>query len=68
MSLIVKIILLELAFALSAPAADKTQFFVHLLFNYTLQLFNGILSDLQKFLKYFNGTVIVEFSRISFFH
>ena len=54
MSLIVKIILLELAFALSAPAADKTQFFVHLLFNYTL--------------KYFNGTVIVEFSRISFFH
>ena len=64
MSLIVKIILLETAFALSAPAADKTQYFVNL--NSTLQLINGISSDHQKLLKYFNGTAIVAFFRISF--
>ena len=63
MSLIVKIILLESAFALSAPAADKTQYFVNL--NSTLQLINGISSDHQKLLKYFNGTAIVAFFRIS---
>ena len=43
---IVKIMLLELASALSAPVADKTQRFVHLSLNSTLQLINGILSDL----------------------
>ena len=43
------------------PAADKTHYFVHLSFNSTLQLINGISSDLQKLLKYFNGTTIVAF-------
>ena len=49
-SLIVKIILLELASSLSAPVTDKTQYFVHLSFNSTLQLINVISSDLQKLL------------------
>ena len=62
--LIVKIILLSLPLVLSALAADKTQYFVYLNFNSTLQLVNGISSDLQKSLKYFNGTVIVAFFRI----
>ena len=44
-SLIVKMILLELAL-LSAPAADKMHSFVHLRFNSSLQLINGISSDL----------------------
>ena len=65
-SLIVKIILQELALALSAPAADKTQYFVHLRFNTTLQLINGILRDLQKLLKYFNSAVIAAFFKIPF--
>ena len=63
-SLIVKVVLVELVFALSAPAADKAQYFVHLIFNSTLQLINGNSSDLQKLLKYFNGTAIVRFFRI----
>ena len=64
MSLIVKIILLELTSTLSAPAAAKTQYFVYLSFNCTLQLINCISSDLQKLLRYFNGTIIVTFCRI----
>ena len=64
MSLIVKMILLGLSFVLSLPAADKTQYFVHLSFNSILQLINGISSDLQKLLKYFNGTAIIAFFRI----
>ena len=40
-SLIAKIIVLELAFALSTPAADKTQYFVHLSLNYVLHLISG---------------------------
>ena len=66
MSLIVKIILLELAFDLSAPAADKTNYFIHLSFNSTLQLINGISSDLQKLLKSFSGTAVVVFFKIPF--
>ena len=31
-----------------------------------MQLINGILSDLQKLLKHFNGTAIVTFFRIQF--
>ena len=58
--LIVKIILSTL----SAPAADKTQYFVH--FNSILQLLNGITSNLQTLLKYFNGTAIVAFLKIPF--
>ena len=48
-----KIILLEFASLLSAPTADKTQYFVHLSFNSFLQL-----------IKYFNETAIVSFFRI----
>ena len=62
-SLIVKIILLELAFVLSLPATDKTQYFVHLSFNSILELVNGILSDLSKLLRYFNGKAIVAYFR-----
>ena len=59
MFLIVTTILLELALALSAPAADRTQYFVNLSFNSTLKLIYDILHDLQKLLKYFNGTATV---------
>ena len=41
-----------------------TKYFVHLSFNYTLQLINDISSDLQILLKYFNDTVTVTFLRI----
>ena len=64
MSLIVKVTLLE--FVLSTPAADKAQYFVHLSFNCTLQLINGVSSDLQKLLKYFNGTAIIAFPKTPF--
>ena len=66
MLLIVKIILLYplLPLALSVPVADKTQCFIHLSFNSTLYLINGISSDLQNLLKCFNGTVIVAFFKI----
>ena len=65
-SLIVKIILLALALslALSLPAADKTQYFIHLNFNLIFQLINGISSDIQKSPKYFNDTAIVAFLTI----
>ena len=66
MSLIVKIILLELALTLSAPAAEKTQYFVNLNFNYILQLITVISCDFQKLLKYFNSTIIVPFFKILF--
>ena len=49
---------------LSVPAADKTQYFAHLSFNSILQLINRVSSDLQKLLRYFNGTVIVASFRI----
>ena len=64
--LIVKI-LLGLAFGLSKPAEDKTQYFVYLSFNSSFQLTNGISSDLQKLLKYFNGTAIVTLLKIQLF-
>ena len=54
----------SLPLALSVPAKDKTQYFARLSFNFTLQLINGISSDLRKLLKYFNGTSIVAFLRI----
>ena len=65
--IVVKIILLTLAFSLILfllPAADKTQYFAHLSFNYTLQLINRISTNFQKLLKYFNGTAIVIFLKI----
>ena len=64
MSLIVKITLSSLPLALSLPAADKMQQFEHLSFNSTLQLINGVSRDLQKLIKYFNGTAIVAFLKI----
>ena len=64
--MIVKIILLWLAIVLSAPAADKIQYFVHLSFNSTLQLINVISSYHQEILKYFNSTWIAASFRIPF--
>ena len=63
-SLIVKITLLGLASVLSFSAAAKTQYFVHVSFNSTFQLTNGISNNAQKLFRYFNGTVIVAFFRI----
>ena len=63
-SLIVKIVLSELASALSAPAAAKTQYFIHLSFNSTLQLISGISSDLQKLVRYLNSMTIAAFFRV----
>ena len=61
-SLIEKMLLaLALSLTLSLPFTDKTQYFLHLSFNSVLQLFNYILGDLQKLLRYFNGTAIVFF-------
>ena len=59
--LIVKIKLSELASSFSVPVEAKTQCLVHLTFNSTLQLINGIWSDLQKLLRYFNGKTIALF-------
>ena len=65
-SLIVRIILLELASLLSAPIADKTQYFVHLSFSSTLPLISSISRVLQKLIKYFNGTTIDTFLKTPF--
>ena len=43
-SMVVKTTLLELASIFSVPSTNKTQCFVHLSFNFTLQLINGISS------------------------
>ena len=59
-SLIVKLILLASSISLSLPDADKTQYFVHC----TVQLTKGIYTELQKLLKYFNDSSILEFVRI----
>ena len=66
MSFIVKIISLILSLVLSLPPAAKRQCFAHLSFNSALQLINGISTDLQKLLRYFNGTTIAAFFRIPF--
>ena len=58
--------LLELASALTALTADKTQCSVHLSFNSTLQLIKYISSNLQKVPSYFNGTVVFVFLKIPF--
>ena len=59
-------ILLESRLSLSfpLPSSDKTQCFVHLSFDSTLQLINGTSSDLQKLLRYFNGRQFLQFFRI----
>ena len=58
--------MIELTSLLSLPFVDKTQYFVHLSFNSTLQLINEISSDLQKLPRYFDGTAIVVFLKSSF--
>ena len=62
MPLIVQMILLVLALGLSVTFEDKTQRFILS----TLQLINGISSDLQKLLGYFNGKGIAKFLEIPF--
>ena len=62
----VKVISLALALSVSAPGADKTQYFAQLSFNSALQLINGISSDLQILLKYFNGTAIIALPKVLF--
>ena len=66
--LIVEILLLALLLIISFSlrATDKAQYFVHSSFSSTLQLINGISSDLQKLLRYSNGTGIVAFFKILF--
>ena len=60
-SLIIKIILLALAFSLilfSLPATDKTQDFAHLRFYSNLQSM-AFWAISRNYLKYFNGTTIL---------
>ena len=52
--------LLGLPLVLSLPTTVKTQNYVHLGFNSNSQLTNDISSDIQKLLRYFNGTVAVS--------
>ena len=42
----------------SSATLDNIQFLSHVNESSTLQLINGISNDLQKLLKYFNGTAI----------
>ena len=42
----------------SSATLDNIQFLSHVNESSTLQLINGISNDLQKLLKYFNGTTI----------
>ena len=49
---------------LSSPTAAKTQCSFHLKFNSSLQLINGISSNLQKLLRQFNVTTVAAFLRI----
>ena len=64
--LLVKEVLLSslLRLASSVTATDKTQYFVHLSFNSTLQLINETSSDFHKLLIYFNDPAIAAFFRI----
>ena len=60
------IMLSGLALVLSPTATAKTQCFIHLSFNSTFQLINGISIDLQKLLRYFKGTATVVSPKIPF--
>ena len=42
----------------SSATLENIQLLFHVNESWTLQLFNGISNDLQKLLKYFNGTAI----------
>ena len=55
-----------LASAFLVPFEAKTQYFVYLSFNWTMQLINGISSDLQTLFRYFYVTAIVVFLKIPF--
>ena len=66
LSLIVKILLVQLALLLSLPVVDKAQWLVHWSLNYALQLIIGTSSDLQKLLKNFNAITIVLFLKVPF--
>ena len=61
---IVNIMLSELASAFSVPSTDKAQCVVFLIFNSSLQLIYGILSDRQNLLEFFNSTTIIVFFEI----
>ena len=65
MSFIVKIILSVLALSSSAPAVDETIVCPFNVLFYS-PITNCISSDLQKLLKYFNGTEVVAFLRTPF--
>ena len=56
----------SLAFATIA-AVVNTQFSIHFNESSTLQLINDISNDLQKLLKYFNGTAISTFFFVPLF-
>ena len=56
----------ELVSAFLVPFEAKTQYFVHLSFNSTSQLINGISRDLQKLFRYISGTTIRVFLKIPF--
>ena len=62
--ILLALLLLSLSLSFLLPTADKTENFVHFSFNSTLQLINCISNDLQKLLKYFNGTAIVAIFKI----
>ena len=68
MYLIVKVILSELASADLLPAEAKTQFFIHLCSNSTLQLINGISSDLQNYLDTLITQWLLYYLRSHFIH
>ena len=58
--------LLNIGSILSSAPISKTQWFIHLRCNLNLQLRNDISKDFKRFLRYFNGTVIVVFFKLSF--
>ena len=62
--LLLVVVVVVVLITLSLPAGDKTQYFIHLSFNSTLQLINGISSGLQKLAKFFKGTRIVAFFKV----
>ena len=68
MSLIVKIISIELALALLPPADARAQWLVHLSFNLILQLINSFSSDFQNFLNILMAQQFLRFLRFDLLH
>ena len=56
--------IIKTSISIFTPAEVKTQCFLHLGFNSTLLLINGISIDCQKLLRYFNGAAGVASFRI----